>query len=170
MMGDRLESIPSSIPARKGSARRPRKMPFNCMARARIVPPHKLKMTPFWANKRCPTRHVPNSKAMRHKGFVAATPLIVRGISGNLMVAAALAIVSGSAGVLRGLLDTSGVQGHARIGAPTTGEAIARGAVQAPVVVRSAAATASAQLVSMADRAKRLGGEFGSDCSSRDGW
>ena len=58
------------------------------------------------------------------KGFVAATPLIVRGISGNLMVAAAPAIVSASAGVLRGLVNTSGVQGRARIGALTTGEAI----------------------------------------------
>jgi type IV secretion system protein VirB6 len=92
------------------------------------------------------------------KGFVAATPLIVRGISGNLMVAAAPAIVSGSAGVLRGLVNTSGVQGRARIGALTTGEAIGRGAVQAPAAVRSAAATASAQVVRMAERAKRLGG------------
>lgn len=91
------------------------------------------------------------------KGFVAATPLIVRGISGNLMVAAAPAIVSGSAGVLRGLVNTSGVQGRARIGALTTSEAIGRGAVQAPAVVRSAAATASAQVVRIAERAKRLG-------------
>ena len=91
------------------------------------------------------------------KGFVAATPLIVRGISGNLMVAAAPAIVSGSAGVLRGLVNTSGVQGRARIGALTTGETIGRGTVQAPAAVRSAAATASAQVVRIAERAKRLG-------------
>jgi len=91
------------------------------------------------------------------KGFVAATPLIVRGISGNLMVAAAPAIVSGSAGVLRGLVNTSGVQGRARIGALTTGETIGRGAVQAPAAVRSAAATTSAQVVRMVERAKRLG-------------
>jgi type IV secretion system protein VirB6 len=90
------------------------------------------------------------------KGFVAATPLIVRGISGNFMVAGAPAIVSGSAGVLRGLVNTSGVQGRARIGALTTGEAIGRRAVQAPAAVRSAAATASAQVVRMAERAKRL--------------
>jgi type IV secretion system protein VirB6 len=62
------------------------------------------------------------------KGFVAATPLIVRGISGNLMVAAAPAIVSGSAGVLRGLVNTSGVQGRARIGALTTGNEAMTGA------------------------------------------
>lgn len=91
------------------------------------------------------------------KGFVAATPLIVRGILGTLMVAAAPAIANGSAGVPRGLVNTSGVQGRARIGALTTGEAIGRGAVQAPAVVRSAAATASAQVVRIAERAKRLG-------------
>ena len=84
--------------------------------------------------------------------------VVVRGISGNLMVAAAPAIVSGSAGVLRGIANTAGVQGRARIGALTTGEAIGRGAVQAPAAVRSAAATASAQVVRMAERAKRLGG------------
>ena len=91
------------------------------------------------------------------KGFVAATPLIVRGISGNLMVAAGPATVSGSAGMMRGLLNTSGVQGRARIGSLTAGEAIGRGALQAPTVARTAAATASAQLVRMAERAKRLG-------------
>ena len=73
------------------------------------------------------------------------------------MVAAAPAIVSGSTGVLRGMINTSAVQGRARIGALTTGEAVGRGAVQAPAVVRSAAATASAQMVRMAERAKRLG-------------
>ena len=51
------------------------------------------------------------------KGFVAATPLIVRGISGNLMVAAAPAVVSGSAGIMRGIFNTDGVKGRARIGA-----------------------------------------------------
>ena len=91
------------------------------------------------------------------KGFVAATPLIVRGISGNLMVAAAPAVVSGSAGIMRGIFNTDGVKGRARIGALTTGEVIGRGAVQAPAAVRSAAATASAQVVRMAERAKRLG-------------
>jgi type IV secretion system protein VirB6 len=90
------------------------------------------------------------------KGFVAATPLIVRGISGNLMVAAAPAVVAGSFGIMRGVFNTDGVKGRARIGALTTGEAIGRGAVQAPVVVRSAAATASAQVVRIAERAKRL--------------
>jgi type IV secretion system protein VirB6 len=91
------------------------------------------------------------------KGFVAATPLIVRGISGNLMVVAAPAIVGGSAGVMRGVVNTSAVQGRARIGALTTGEAIGRGAAQAPTAVRTAAATAGAQVVRMAERAKRLG-------------
>ncbi|CAM5426060.1 hypothetical protein FALB51S_02588 [Frigidibacter albus] len=43
------------------------------------------------------------------KGFVAATPLIVRGIS---TAASAPAIISGSAGVMRGLVNTSGVQGR----------------------------------------------------------
>lgn len=90
-------------------------------------------------------------------GFVAATPLIVRGISENLMVAAAQATVSGSAGVLRGLMNSSGVQGRARIGALTTGEAAGSGVVRAPAAVRAAAATASAQVVRMAETSKRLG-------------
>lgn len=91
------------------------------------------------------------------KGFVVATPLIVRGISGNLMVAAAPAVVSGSAGIMRGILNTDGVKGRARIGALTTCEVIGRGTMQAPAAVRSAAATAGAQVVRMAERAKRLG-------------
>jgi type IV secretion system protein VirB6 len=91
------------------------------------------------------------------KGFVAATPLIVRGISGNLMVAAAPAVVAGSTGIMRGIFNTDGVKGRARIGALTTGEVIGRGTMQAPAAVRSAAATASAQVVRMAERAKRLG-------------
>ena len=88
--------------------------------------------------------------------ITAATPLIVRGISGNLMVAAAPAVVAGSTGIMRGVFNTDGVKGRARIGALTTGEAIGRGAVEAPAAVRSAAATASAQVVRMAERAKRL--------------
>lgn len=90
------------------------------------------------------------------KGLIAATPLIVRGISGNLMVAAAPAIVGGSAAVMRGLFNTSGVQGRARIGALSTGEAIGRGAAQAPATVRTVTTTASAQVIKMAERAKRL--------------
>lgn len=91
------------------------------------------------------------------KGFVAATPLIVRGMSGNLMVAAAPAVVAGSTGIMRGIFNTDGVKGRARIGALTTGEVIGRGAVQTPAAVRSAAATASAQVARIAERAKRLG-------------
>jgi type IV secretion system protein VirB6 len=65
-------------------------------------------------------------------------------------------VISGSAGIMRGVFNTDGVKGRSRIGALTTGEAIGRGAVQAPVVVWSAAATASAQVVRIAERAKRL--------------
>jgi type IV secretion system protein VirB6 len=90
------------------------------------------------------------------KGFVAATPLIVRGISGNLMVAAAPAVVAGSSGIMRGLFNTAGVKGRSRIGALTTGEGIGRGVAQGPAVVRAAATTASAHLVRMSERAKRL--------------
>jgi len=57
---------------------------------------------------------------------------------------------------MRGVFNTDGVKGRARIGALTTGEAIGRGAVQTPAAVRSAAATAGAQVVRMAERAKRL--------------
>jgi type IV secretion system protein VirB6 len=91
------------------------------------------------------------------KGFVAATPLVVRGISGNLMVVAAPAIAAGSAGVMRGVINTPGTQGRARIGALTTGEAVGRGAAQAPAVMRSAAASASMRMIRMVERTKRLG-------------
>jgi hypothetical protein len=48
------------------------------------------------------------------------------------------------------------VQGRARVGALTTGEAIGRGAaVHAPAAVRSATAIASAQVGSMAERANK---------------
>lgn len=69
---------------------------------------------------------------------------------------AAPAVVAGSTGIMRGILNTDGVKGRARIGALTTSEVIGRGAVQTPAAVRSAAATASAQVVRMAERAKRL--------------
>jgi hypothetical protein len=71
------------------------------------------------------------------------------------MVAAAPAIVGGSAAVMRGLINTSGMQGRARIGALTTGEAVGRRTVQAPAALRSAAVTASAQVVRMAGTAGR---------------
>lgn len=65
-------------------------------------------------------------------------------------------VVAGSTGVMRGLFNTAGVKGRSRIGALTTGEAIGRGAVQAPAVVRSATTTAGAHVVRMAERARRL--------------
>ena len=67
------------------------------------------------------------------KGFFAATPLIVRG-----------------------LFNTDGVKGRARIGALTAGEMIGRGAVQTSAALRSVATTASGRVVRMAERAKRL--------------
>jgi len=73
------------------------------------------------------------------------------------MVVAAPATVSGSAGVMRGLLNSPGVQGRGWVGALTTEEAIGRGAVQAPLLVRAAATTAGVQVVRMAERVKRLG-------------
>ena len=56
------------------------------------------------------------------------------------------------------LFNTAGVKGRSRIGALTAGEAIGRGAVQAPAAVRNVAVTASAQVVRIAERAKRLTG------------
>ena len=44
------------------------------------------------------------------KGFVAATPLIVRGLSGNFMVVAGPAVAAGTAAMTRGMLNTRGVQ------------------------------------------------------------
>lgn len=70
---------------------------------------------------------------------------------------AALAVVGGLAGVMRGPLISPAVQSRARIGALTDKEAIGCGAVQAHVVVRTAATSASAQVVRIAERARRLG-------------
>lgn len=69
-------------------------------------------------------------------GFVVATPLIVRRISVDLMVAAAPAIVSGSARALRVVVNTFGVQGRARIGVLKTSESIGRRTMQATAAVR----------------------------------
>ena len=92
----------------------------------------------------------------RAEGVVGATPLIVRGISGNPMEAAAPAVVGGSTRIVRGLFNTAGVKDRSRIGARTTGEAIGRGVVQSPAVVRASATTASAQVARIPERAKRL--------------
>ncbi len=92
------------------------------------------------------------------KGFVAATPLIVRGISGNLMVAATPAVAAGSIGIMRGILNTDGVKGQgADRGAPDRRSDRA-GAVQAPAVVRTATVTPRRAASRMAERAKRLRG------------
>lgn len=84
------------------------------------------------------------------KGFVAATPLIVRGLSGNFMVVAGPNAFGGAAAVVRGVVNTAGVQGRARIGALTTGEAIGRGIAESPATVRSAATSASVLVVNRA--------------------
>lgn len=66
----------------------------------------------------------------RAKGFVAATRLIVQGISGDTMVNGARAIVSGSTGALRGLVNTSDVQPQCEDRCSYAGKAIGRGVVQ----------------------------------------
>ncbi|WP_238367813.1 type IV secretion system protein [Mesobacterium pallidum] len=90
------------------------------------------------------------------KGFVAATPLIVRGLSGNFMVVAGPNAFAAAAAVARGMVNTSGVQGRARVGALTAGEVIGRGVVHSPAALRAAATTTSVQLVRVSERAKRL--------------
>ncbi|WP_298498510.1 type IV secretion system protein [uncultured Maritimibacter sp.] len=91
------------------------------------------------------------------KGFVAATPLIVRGLSGNFMVVAGPNAFGGAAGVVRGLVNTSGVQGRSRIGALTTGEMVGRATAKAPSAVAVTARISGGQITRMAERARRLG-------------
>ncbi|WP_416369413.1 type IV secretion system protein [Tritonibacter mobilis] len=90
------------------------------------------------------------------KGFVAATPLIVRGLSGNFMLMAGPNVLGGAAGMVRGLVNTSGVQGRARIGGLTTGEVLGRSAAQAPVATLATARKVSLQMERIVNRAKRL--------------
>ncbi|MFC0159155.1 MULTISPECIES: type IV secretion system protein [Mameliella] len=90
------------------------------------------------------------------KGFVAATPLIVRGLSGNFMVVAGPNAFGGAAAVARGMVNMSSVQRRARIGALTTGEKIGRGVAQSPPAVISISRNASAQVGRMSERAKRF--------------
>jgi type IV secretion system protein VirB6 len=82
--------------------------------------------------------------------------LIVRGISGNLMVAAAPAVVAGSTGIMRGLFNTTGVKGRSRIGTLTNSEAFGRAAGQMSNTVGKATIRAGTRIVKIAERAKKL--------------
>lgn len=91
------------------------------------------------------------------KGFVAATPLIVRGLSGNFMVVAGPAVAAGTAAMTRGMLNTRGVQARERMGNLSTGEMVGRQIAQNAPAVKSAALAAGSQVVRVAERARRLG-------------
>lgn len=91
------------------------------------------------------------------KGSVAATPLIVRGLSGNFMVVAGPAVAAGTAAMTRGMLNTRGVQSRERMGGLSTGEMVGRQMVQHAPAVKSAAMAAGGQIVRVAERARRLG-------------
>lgn len=91
------------------------------------------------------------------KGLVAATPLIVRGLSGNFMVVAGPAVAAGAAAVSRGLVNTRGVQVRERMGSLSTGEAIGRQIATHTPAVASAATAAGGQIARIAARARRLG-------------
>ena len=88
------------------------------------------------------------------KGFVAATPLIVRGLSGNFMLITGPAVAAGAAGLSRGLLNSRGVQTRARSGNLTTAEAAGRALVQSGPMVRG---SVGGQISRIAERARRLG-------------
>uniref|UniRef100_UPI0023F27041 type IV secretion system protein n=1 Tax=Haematobacter missouriensis TaxID=366616 RepID=UPI0023F27041 len=91
------------------------------------------------------------------KGFVAATPLIVRGLSGNFMVVAGPAVAAGTAAMTRGMMNTRGVQSRERMGSLSTGELVGRQIAQNAPTVKSAAMAAGGQIVRVAERARRLG-------------
>ena len=91
------------------------------------------------------------------KGFVAATPLIVRGLSGNFMVVAGPAVAAGTAAMTRGMLNTRGVQTRERTGSLSAGEMVGRQIAQNVPAVKSAAVAAGGHIVRVAERARRLG-------------
>jgi len=82
-------------------------------------------------------------------GMILATPLIVRSISGNFMMAAPPSL-PGLGGFAKGLVGTKGSRARARFGTQSTGEIAGAGIRQA-----GGAAVGAAQR--MAERAKRLG-------------
>ena len=88
------------------------------------------------------------------KGFVAATPLIVRGLSGNFMVVAGPAVAAGAVAMTRGMMNTRGVQSRERMGSLSTGEMVGR---QIAPIVKSTALAAGGQIARVAERARRLG-------------
>lgn len=90
------------------------------------------------------------------KGFVAATPLIVRGLSGNFMLMAAPNTPAGFAGFGRGVANTSGVRWRARTGSLTNAETAGRIVAKAPGTVVAAVRSGGEQVTRMAERAKRM--------------
>lgn len=98
------------------------------------------------------------------KGFILATPFLVKAVSGNIVMPAVTHGVSGSADFARGFANTEGVRARARVGARTTGEVLGAGVRQtpgalraAPAAVRSTVATSGERIQRIAERAKRLG-------------
>lgn len=91
------------------------------------------------------------------KGFVAATPIIVRGLSGNFMLVAGPAVAAGAAGLTRGLANTRSLQARARSGGLSGAVLAGRAIVQTPAAARAAALSSGAQIARIAERARRLG-------------
>ncbi|MFC3314433.1 type IV secretion system protein [Falsigemmobacter intermedius] len=87
------------------------------------------------------------------KGFVATTPIIVRGLSGNFMLVAGPAVAAGAAGLTRGLAK----QARARSGDLSGAELAGRAIVHTPAAARAAALSSGAQIARIAERARRLG-------------
>ena len=90
------------------------------------------------------------------KGFVTATPLIVRGLSGNFMVVAGPNAFAGAAAVARGMVNTSGVQGRARVGGLSTGEIVGRAIAQTPTVAGRTVRKSAEQIARVAERSRRI--------------
>lgn len=91
------------------------------------------------------------------KGFVAATPIIVRGLSGNFMLLAGPAVAAGAAGLARGLAGSRSVESRARMGNLTGPELAGRAIAQTPATLRTASTNAGSQITRIAERARRLG-------------
>ena len=81
-------------------------------------------------------------------GMILATPLIVRAISGNFMMAAP-PNMPGVGGFAKGLAGTKGSRARARFGSRSTGELAGAG-------IRQAGTAAGSAVQRVADRAKRL--------------
>ena len=90
------------------------------------------------------------------KGFILATPLLVRSVSGNIIMPAVNTGVGTAVGVASGAANTRGVQYRRATGNMTGAETVGAGLRQAPGALRDVTTNAGVQLQRISERARRL--------------